>query len=94
MTYIRESSVERYFVRCAEDAGWIVRKLKWTGRRHAPDRVMMRRVAKLVFVELKAPKGVLKPGQAREHARLRVLGFEVVVLWSKGSVEEYFHANN
>ena len=94
MTYIRESSVERRFVQCAENAGWIVRKLKWPGRRHAPDRVMMRRVAELVFVELKAPKGVLKPGQAREHERLRALGFEVVVLWSVKSVEEYFHADN
>lgn len=90
MTYVRESSVESLFVRRAKEHGWVVRKLQWVGRRHAPDRVMLGEGARIVFIELKAPQGRLHPGQQREHARLRALGFRVAVLWNKEEVERYF----
>lgn len=90
MTYVREESVETYFKRIAEAQGWVVRKLAWPGRRNAPDRVLMRDGGRLVFVELKAPKGVLRIGQVREHARLRKLGFRVAVLWNRDQVDRFF----
>lgn len=89
---MRESAVESLFVQLAEADGWEVRKLTWPGRRGAPDRIIMRGPAPpaLVFVELKAPKGRLSVTQKREHARLRAMGFRVVVLWSCEMVREWF----
>ena len=91
MTYVRESSVEKYFVALAVKYGWAVRKLQWVNRAGAPDRIILKHYQRLVFVELKAPRGVLAPHQEREHERLRAMGFEVVVLWDKQMVETYFN---
>lgn len=35
---VRESKIERYFKRRVEETGGEVRKAKWVGRKHAPDR--------------------------------------------------------
>ena len=90
MTYVRESSVEDHLKAVARVHGFKVRKLVWVGRRGAPDRVLMKKPGVIIFVELKAPEGVLEPHQEREHKRLRDDGFRVVVLWNKQMVEDYF----
>lgn len=90
MTYVRESTVEDHLKLVARRHGFKVRKLVWVGRRGAPDRVLMKKPGIVIFVELKAPEGVLEEHQAREHKRLRDDGFRVAVLWNKQMVEEYF----
>jgi hypothetical protein len=43
---------------------------------------------RIVWVELKAPGKKAKPYQAREHARMRSYGLDVVVIDSIEGVEE------
>jgi G:T-mismatch repair DNA endonuclease (very short patch repair protein) len=90
MTYVRESTVENHLIKVAKAHGFRVRKLVWVGRRGAPDRVLMKKPGVIIFVELKAPKGVIEDHQIREHKRLRDDGFRVAVLWSKEAIDEYF----
>lgn len=85
---MRESRVENYLVRRVKRAGGEVRKLAWIGRRHAPDRaVLWNNMHDLV--ELKKPGEKPRPGQLREHARLRRAGFRVYVLDTIEKVNRY-----
>ena len=87
MTKLKESYIENHLTRCVHDAGGEVRKVQWVGRRGAPDRLVML-PHRVVWVELKAPGKKAKPHQAREHARLRRYGLDVVVIDSIEGVEE------
>ena len=98
---MRERDIERYLVKRVNDLGGEVRKVKWVGRAHAPDRVVMmpeRRdandrdesnlMAQTIRVELKAPGEKPRPGQLREHERMRRMGQRVVVVDSIEGVKE------
>ena len=63
-----ERGIERYLVKRVKERGGEVRKVKWIGRRHAPDRVVMAPAWSLdrwprvcVWVELKKPGEKLRP---------------------------------
>ena len=73
-----ESEIEKYLVDLVEMAGGEVRKVKWIGRRGAPDRLVM--LSGVHFVELKAPGKKPEPHQIREHDRMRAQGVDVYVL--------------
>lgn len=66
---MRERDVEAYLVKQVKAAGGEVRKLRWIGRRGAPDRLVLLRGAH--FVELKRPGEKLEDHQDREHNRMR-----------------------
>lgn len=74
-----ERIVERYLVRRVELVEGTVRKLKWVGRRGAPDRLVLlprcvvrEHMPHIWFIELKRPKGgVLSAAQSDELAMLR-----------------------
>jgi len=83
---MRERDVERYLKKRVEDLGGEVRKVKWVGRRNAPDRLVMLRMYH-AFVELKRPGKEATPAQMREHERLRVAGFEVYEISSISQVD-------
>lgn len=86
---MREREIERYLVASAELLGGEVRKVKWIGRRAAPDRlVMLPRMS--VWVELKAPGKAATISQQREHMRMRAAGQRVVVLDSLSAVDKLF----
>lgn len=86
---MRESSVEDYFNDRVKEHGGEVRKVKWIGRRGAPDRLALIN-GRHPLVELKKPKGgKLEPHQVREHVRLRKAGFEVHVLWTFEDVDRF-----
>lgn len=75
-----EIEVESKVCALAERAGWLVRKVKWIGRRGAPDRMFVRR-GRIVLIEFKRPKkGQLHALQDREIARLRRAGAECYVV--------------
>lgn len=76
---MRESAIERHLVTQVETFGGRAYKFKSPNRRNVPDRIVMFPGEWLAFVELKAPKKPLRSGQAREHVRLRKLGFRVAV---------------
>lgn len=82
---MRESQLEAYLVERVKALGGEVRKVKWIGRRGAPDRLVMLPYEHVIFntaiwVELKSPGEKPKPHQAREHERLRKMGQRVEVI--------------
>lgn len=99
---VRERDIENYLVKRVSAMGGEVRKVRWVGRRGAPDRlVMLPRYRDIgggmlrfapedttAWVELKAPGKTPEPHQIREHERMRKLGQRVVVIDSLAGVEE------
>jgi len=87
---MRESEIERYLVKRVKELGGEVRKVKWIGRRGAPDRLVMlprwlgpkrlNDIGRTIWVELKATGKVAEPHQLREHVRMRRMGQIVVVI--------------
>jgi hypothetical protein len=84
---VRERDVERELVRQVKAAGGEVRKVRWVGRRGAPDRLVMlpararcNPTGLAIWVELKAPGVGPEAYQLREHARMRALGQDVRVV--------------
>lgn len=84
---IRESSIERHFTKGVARLGGEARKL--TGRRNECDRLVLWQWPHIDFVELKAPGKKPRRGQLREHKRLRDRGYDVFVLPTKATVDEY-----
>jgi hypothetical protein len=65
-----ESLVEVPICNWAEADGWIVRKLKYIGRRAGPDRLFAKG-KRIVLIEFKDPDGELSALQGREFRRFR-----------------------
>ncbi len=86
MTSIRESKIELYLKAQVEKRGGLCLKLRWIGRRNAPDRILIL-PGKHLLVELKRPRKEATEAQAREHNRLRAGGFEVYVINSFEDVD-------
>ena len=77
---ILERDIEAYLVRRVKALGGEVRKVKWIGRRGAPDRLVMLPRHGAIWVELKAPGKKPEPHQLREHERMRAMGQYIVVI--------------
>ena len=95
---MRESLIEEYLVEQVKLAGGECRKVKWIGRRGAPDRLAMLpevvgrfdwdgTPGRTIWVELKAPGEKVEPHQAREHKRMRDMGQRVEVIDSFEAVD-------
>jgi hypothetical protein len=93
---MRESDIEKYLVKRVKELGGEVRKVKWIGRRGAPDRLVMlpdwepspgNFYTRTVWVELKATGKVPEPHQLREHKRMRAVGQRVAVIDSLEGVD-------
>jgi len=87
---VRESDIEGYFTKRVKALGGEVRKLRWIGRRGAPDRLaFVPRGDKwlVLWVEFKAPGKKPTILQEREHARLRKAGQAVAVIDSMLGVD-------
>lgn len=103
-TPVRESTIERRLVARVKELGGEVRKVKWEGRRGAPDRLVMlppfewdgaSREGYTIWVELKKPGKAAKfpstpheHAQHREHERMRKMGQRVEVVDSFERIEE------
>ncbi len=94
---MRESEIEKYFMKVVKSMGGEVRKVKWIGRRNAPDRVAMLPVrpagyvGDTFWVELKATGKGPTSAQAREHRRMRKMGQQVYVFNSIGGIDKWAH---
>lgn len=84
---MRESDVEKYLVEKVKLEGGEIRKVKWIGRRGAPDRVVF--LAGVHFVELKAPGKKPEDHQIREHKRMLRHGVYVWVIDSMEMVDDF-----
>lgn len=76
---MRESAVHRYLVKRVKALGGEVRRVKWIGRSHAPD-VLVLLDNEHFYVEEKRPDKDAEPGQVREHERMRAAGMTVLIL--------------
>jgi len=84
---MRERDIEDYLVKRVAAMGGEVRKVRWIGRRGAPDRLVM--FPNLtVWVELKRPGAEAEAHQLREHDRMRRLGQRVEIIDSLAAVEK------
>ena len=83
---VRERDIEAYLVKQVKAAGGEIRKVKWIGRRGAPDRRVMM-PGRCCWVELKRPGLDATDNQAREHARMRSQGETVLVIDSAIAVD-------
>lgn len=88
-----ERDVEKHLVNRVKAAGGEIRKLKWIGRRGAPDRLVCL-PHRCALVELKRPGEQLAPHQRREHARLIACGLTVVTLDSIEAVDVFMAVNH
>ena len=91
---MRESEIEAYLVKRVEALGGLVRKVRWIGRRGAPDRLVLlpahRRFRPAIWVELKATGEKVKQAQKDEHEILRSLGHTVYVMDCKEDIDNVF----
>lgn len=74
-----EGKVVADIKRAVKALGGETRKVEWSGRRGAPDLLVLLPGCHF-FVEAKAPGQKPRPEQEREHERLRKAGFDVYVI--------------
>lgn len=77
---MKESTIERQFVRACRERGALSYKFVSPSHRGVPDRVVITSDGRVVFVELKTPRGRLSGLQKYEIARLRERGVSVWVV--------------
>ena len=88
---MRESTVEKYFVKRVKEEGGEVRKIRFLDRNGAPDRLALFPYGENYWVELKAPGKKAELHQLREHKRLRKKGQRVLVIDRIALVNRFFH---
>ena len=87
----RESEIERYFVWTVERMGGTAYKWRSPNHRGVSDRIACLPDGSVHFVELKAPGGRLAPLQKLFAARMKELGQNYTVLWSRTEIDEWRH---
>lgn len=84
-----ENTVENYLLKCVKKLRGICIKLPAIWYPGIPDRLVLLPRARVIFIELKRPKGgKFEPGQPGWLRRLALLGFEVHVCHTKDAVDE------
>ena len=76
---VLEADVEDAVVEWAENHDWLVRKMRFIGRRGCPDRYFYG-YGHIVMIEFKRPNGTRSAGQVREHRRMENAGLKVHVI--------------
>ena len=85
-----------------EKYGGEIRAVAWLGRRHAPDVLVLLPGTPGTkstgwnpvgmchpFIETKAPGGVPRDGQLREHERMRAAGCDVLVISTREQLDKW-----
>lgn len=85
-----ESQVKQYLRARVAKLGGETRFVKFIGRNHAPDVLVLLADVPPTLVETKAPGKRPRPGQVREHDRLRKFGMRVLVCATKEDVDREF----
>jgi len=89
---LRESHVEKLFVKAVKQAGGIAPKFTSPGMAGMPDRLVILPGRPTAYVELKAPGENPRPIQLRRHHQLRALGCHVHVIDHPSQIHEVIHA--
>ncbi|WP_027107916.1 VRR-NUC domain-containing protein [Lacticigenium naphthae] len=72
-----EKYIEQKLVRAVKERGGIAPKFVSPGFDGVPDRIVLLPMARMAFVELKAPGKKMRPLQVRRKRQLEALGFLV-----------------
>ena len=83
----RERDVESYLVNRLDECGLPCIKFVPDGKVGMPDRLILLPARHVIWVELKTSGGHLEEIQKLQHKRLRDLGHEVRVIWSKSDAD-------
>ena len=75
-----EKEIELSLVKRIKALGGVAYKFTSPNRRSVPDRLCLLPGGRVVFVECKAPGKMPTVLQAKEHERLRELGFAVLIV--------------
>lgn len=86
---MKENAVRQHLHRRTKELGGEVRCVKWLGRAHAPDDLLLL-PGRHVYVESKRPGKEGRAGQLREHERMRAAGCEVLLLDTIEKIDEAF----
>lgn len=86
---MKESLIEKRLKNKIEQLGGLCFKWVSPGRRGVPDRICILPKGRTIFVEMKAPEGVLSPLQKKRIRELEDLKHEVYVLASKQQVDDF-----
>lgn len=78
-----EKNIEAWLVAEVKRRGGMAYKFTSPARRSVPDRLILMPGGAMFFVECKAPGKKPTEAQAREHERIRALGFDVFIVDSK-----------
>lgn len=86
-----EDQDEQYLIAEVKRTGGWTRKVKWAGRRGAPDRLCGWPNGRHAYPELKHPDQGwgLQPHQEREHKRMRAAGMDVRVLEGRDEIDTF-----
>lgn len=96
---MKESTIERKVCKKLKSAGWETVKLIQCSLNGYPDRLLLKRPSRVVWVEFKRDAYINDAGklvkreevdpeglQALRHKQLREMGFEVIVAWGEKEV--------
>ncbi|PLR84646.1 VRR-NUC domain-containing protein [Bacillus canaveralius] len=84
-----ESTLERRLKNEVKKLGGKAVKFESPGFSGVPDRLVLLPGGRLVFIEMKAPGKALRPLQEKRITNLRQLGFEVFVLDSVATINQF-----
>lgn len=82
----REKKLESRLVRKVKEAGGLALKFVSPGFDGVPDRLILIKMGKIAFVEVKAPGEKPRKLQLARHKQIRDLGFKVFVLDSEEQI--------
>jgi len=82
---MRERDIEKYLKSEIESLGGMC--IKWTGQPGVPDRICLLPGGRVLFVEVKSPKGILRPIQRIMIDRINDLRCEALVVRSLEDVD-------
>ena len=84
---MREKDIEQKIVAAVKMRGGICPKWVSPGFDGVPDRIAIFPMAKIGFIEVKAPGKKVRPLQRARHKQLRHLGFKVYVIDSEDQID-------
>ena len=85
---VLEKEVEKYLCNQVKKLGGHAYKFNSMAHRSVPDRIVVL-PGQVHFIEVKTIGGKLSSGQKREIARLRTMGQECHVIWTKAGVDQF-----
>lgn len=75
--HLRESVIENEFIKAVQKRGGLALKFNSSTVTGVPDRLILFKIGKCAFVELKAPGKQMRPLQRKRRLQLEALGFPV-----------------